>query len=319
MLKERSMSLCEDITLSTGNTPLLRLGKIAPPQAVVLGKAEFFNPLGSVKDRIAREMIEKGEKNGRMSPRTTVIEPTSGNTGIGLAFVCAQRGYRLILTMPDTMSIERRMLLAALGAECRLTPGAAGMRGAVQEAERLAKQSGDIFMPQQFTNSANPEAHRKTTGPEIWDDTGGTVDIFVAGVGTGGTITGVGEYLKSRKSSVRIIAVEPADSPVLSGGKAGPHKIQGIGAGFIPDVLNRDILDDVITVSHQNAGETARRAAREEGVFVGISAGANIWAACELARRPENSGKTIVTVLCDSGERYLSTWLFRDSESNGKT
>jgi cysteine synthase A len=275
-----------------------------------LGKAEFCNPLSSVKDRIAKSMIEAAEKEGTIMPGATIVEPTSGNTGIGLAFICAQRGYKLILTMPDTMSIERRKLLQALGADCRLTPGAQGMKGAIEEAERIVAKEKNGFMPQQFRTPANPAAHRATTALEIWRDTAGKVDIFVAGIGTGGTITGVAEVLKQKNPAVRIIGVEPKDSPVLSGGAAGAHKIQGIGAGFVPDVLNRDMLDEVLTVSNEDAGDMARRAAREEGILVGISAGANIWAACEIAKRPENTGKVIVTILCDTGERYLSTWLF---------
>jgi cysteine synthase len=304
------MAAFQNITEAIGNTPLIRLKKIAPAQADVWGKAEFFNPLGSVKDRIAKAMIEAGEKAGTIHAETVLVEPTSGNTGVGLAFMCAQRGYRLILTMPDTMSVERRKLLEALGAECRLTPGAQGMKGAIEEAERIVEAEKKACMLQQFKNPANPRIHRETTAEEIWRDTQGKVDVFVAGIGTGGTITGVGEVLKSKKAGVTVIGVEPIASPVLSGGAPGPHKIQGIGAGFVPEVLNRDILDEVITVSDEDAGLMARRAAREEGVLVGISAGANLWAACEVAKRPENKGACIVTILCDTGERYLSTWLF---------
>ncbi|MCU0241199.1 MAG: cysteine synthase A [Vicinamibacteria bacterium] len=312
------MVIAERITNLIGNTPLLKVNQLAAglPARVVL-KMESFNPLSSVKDRIALAMIEAAEKAGRLKPGSVIIEPTSGNTGIGLAFVAASRGYRLILTMPETMSIERRSLLKALGAELVLTPGEKGMRGAIAMAEELAKSQPKAFIPQQFENPANPEVHRRTTAEEIWRDSDGQVDILVAGVGTGGTLTGVGGVLKARRPGFKVIAVEPADSPVLSNGKPGPHKIQGIGAGFVPGVLERGLIDEIITVRHEDAGEIARRLAREEGVLVGISAGANLWAALQVAARPENAGRTIVTIACDSGERYLSTWLFQEPERNG--
>lgn len=293
-----------------GNTPLLRLEKLeAPGSAAVYGKAEFFNPGGSVKDRICLAMIEAAEKDGALKPGMTVVEPTSGNTGIGLSMICSIKGYKLVLTMPDTMTVERRRLLAAYGAELVLTPGAQGMRGAVQKAEELAAQPGHIMM-QQFKNGANPEAHRRTTGPEIIKALGGqSIDAFVAGVGTGGTITGVGDVLKGHNAAVRIIAVEPDASPILSGGQPGPHKIQGIGAGFIPDVLNTKIYDEVIRVTNEDAYETVRRLAQEEGVLVGISSGANVFAALQVARKL-GPGKSVVTILCDTGERYLSTGVF---------
>ena len=297
-----------DVTETVGNTPLIRLNRVTEgAKATVLGKAEFFNPLGSVKDRIGLAMIQAAEQEGRIDENTVVIEPTSGNTGIALAFVCAARGYRLILTMPDSMSVERRTLLGLLGTELVLTPGSEGMPGAIRKAEELAKELPNSLVPQQFQNPANPEIHRRTTAEEIWNDTDGEVDMVVAGVGTGGTITGCGEVLKARKPSVKAIAVEPTGSSVLSGGQPGPHKIQGIGAGFVPQVLNTDILDEVITVANDDAFEVARRLAREEGLLVGISAGANVWAAVEVARRPENEGKLIVVILPDTGERYLST------------
>ena len=306
-------NIAQKLTDLIGNTPLMALNRYSREAGLpdpLLGKLEYFNPLGSVKDRIAFAMIEAGEAAGKIKPDTLIIEPTSGNTGIGLAFVAASRGYQLILTMPETMSVERRNLLKALGAELVLTPGAEGMKGAIRKAEELAQANPNSFLPQQFKNPANPEMHRKTTAEEIWRDTGGKVDIFVAGVGTGGTITGVGEVLKSRNPAVQIIAVEPADSPVLSGGQPGPHKIQGIGAGFVPDVLNPNIIDEIITVKNDDAMATGRELARTEGLLIGISCGAAVWAATQVARRPENKGKVIVVILPDTGERYLSTALF---------
>jgi cysteine synthase len=302
----------EDITKTVGNTPLVRLHRIKEGlNADILVKIESFNPLSSVKDRIGVAMIEAAEKGGLINQDSVIIEPTSGNTGIALAFVCAAKGYRLILTMPETMSMERRQLLNILGAELVLTEGAKGMKGAIERAEELAKATPGSFMLQQFKNPANPEMHRRTTALEIWNDTDGNVDYIVAGVGTGGTITGVGEVLKQKKPSIKIIAVEPQDSPVLSGGKPGPHKIQGIGAGFVPDVLNKNLIDEIVQVAHENAGEAARQLAKKEGILVGISSGAALWAALEVAGRKEAAGKTIVAILPDSGERYLSTWLFQ--------
>ena len=294
-----------------GRTPLVRLNKLTKGlDAEVLVKLEYKNPLGSVKDRIAAAMVSSAEKNGLIKPGGLIVEPTSGNTGLGLAFVAAVKGYRLILTMPETMSVERKMLLKHLGAELVLTPGALGMKGAVDEAEKILASEPDALMPNQFENPANPEIHRKTTAVEIWEDSRGKVDIFTAGVGTGGTITGVAEALKVKKPGFQAVAVEPAASPVLSGGSPGPHKIQGIGAGFIPKILNRSILDEVMKIENQEAFETARALARQEGLLCGISSGANAAAALRLARRPENKGKTIVTILPSTGERYLSTELF---------
>ncbi len=307
------MRIFRDITETIGSTPLVKINRLAAGlPGTVVAKLESFNPLSSVKDRIGVSMIETAEKEGLVDKNTVIIEPTSGNTGIALAFVCAARGYKLVLTMPETMSLERRQLLKILGAEVVLTEGAKGMRGAIEKAEELLKEHPKSYMPQQFKNPANPEIHRKTTAEEIWADTDGTVDYFVSGIGTGGTITGVGEVLKSRKPSVKIVAVEPADSPVLSGGKPGPHKIQGIGAGFVPGVLNTGIYDEIIQVSNDDAGDTARKLARLEGIFAGISSGAAMWAALEIAKRAESKDKTIVVLLPDTGERYLSTWLFQE-------
>lgn len=301
------------ITETIGNTPLVRLNKITRgAKAVVLAKLEAFNPLSSVKDRIGVAMIEDAEERGLLKKDPVIVEPTSGNTGIALAFAAAAKGYRLVLTMPETMSIERRQLFQIFGAELVLTPGAEGMSGAVRKAEELAGSIPNAYMPQQFKNPANPEIHRKTTAEEIWNDTDGKVDILVSGVGTGGTLTGVSEVIKKRKESFRAIAVEPESSPVLSGGKPGPHKIQGIGAGFIPDVLNRESIDEIITVSDENAGIMTRRLAKEEGILGGISSGAALWAALKVAEKDENHGKLIVVVLPDTGERYLSTWLFKE-------
>ncbi|UCD22612.1 MAG: cysteine synthase A [Chloroflexota bacterium] len=305
--------IARDSTELIGNTPLVRLNRMTEGLAAeVVAKLEFFNPLGSVKDRIGVAMIVDAEERGLINEDTVIVEPTSGNTGIALAFVCAARGYRLILTMPDTMSVERRQLLSIFGAELVLTPGAEGMMGAVRKAEQLVAENTNYFMPQQFNNPANPEIHRLTTAEEIWRDTGGEVDILVSGVGTGGTITGVAEVMKKRKPEFKAIAVEPTDSPVLSGGTSGSHKIQGIGAGFIPQILRQDLVDEIIRVTNEDAGVMARRLAKEEGILAGISSGAATWAALEVAKRTENRGKLIVAVLPDTGERYLSTWLFHE-------
>jgi len=306
--------IAKNLTDLIGNTPLLELSnynKANNLEAKIIAKLEYFNPASSVKDRIGYAMIKDAEEKGLITKDTVIIEPTSGNTGIALAFVAAARGYRLILTMPETMSIERRNLLKALGAELVLTPGPEGMPGAIRKAEELAKEISNSFIPQQFNNPANPEIHRKTTAEEIWRDTDGQVDIFVAGVGTGGTITGVGEVLKARKPDIKIVAVEPNDSPVLSGGKPGPHRIQGIGAGFVPSVLNKSIVDEIYKVKNEEAFDTSRKIAKTEGLLVGISSGAAAFAATQLAKRPENKGKTIVVLLPDTGERYLSTDLFQ--------
>jgi cysteine synthase A len=309
--------IARDVTELVGNTPLVRLNRITHDlKAEVVAKLESFNPLSSVKDRIGVAMITDAEEKGLIKQDTIIVEPTSGNTGIALAFVCAARGYRLILVMPDTMSIERRQLLAILGADLVLTPGTGGMPAAIKKAEELVATNPDYFMPQQFKNPANPEIHRLTTAEEIWRDTGGRVDILVSGVGTGGTITGTAEVLKMKKPDIKAVAVEPAGSPVLSQGKSGPHRIQGIGAGFVPDILKTELLDEIVTVRSQDAGETARRLAREEGILAGISSGAAVWAALRIADRKENEGKLIVVILPDTGERYLSTWLFQELNKN---
>ncbi|MBQ3299208.1 MAG: cysteine synthase A [Ruminococcus sp.] len=309
------MKTYKKITDLIGNTPLLELENYGEYQnlgAKIFGKLEYFNPAGSVKDRIAKAMIDDAEAKGVLKPDSVIIEPTSGNTGIGLAAVAAARGYKVILTMPETMSVERRNLLKAYGAQVVLTPGVNGMKGAIQKAQELAAENENSFIPSQFTNAANPSAHRSTTGPEIWNDTDGKVDIFVAGVGTGGTVSGVGEYLKSQNPNVKIVAVEPAGSPVLSGEKPGPHKIQGIGAGFVPETLNTDVYDEIIRVENEDAFKTGRILAKKEGLLVGISSGAAVWAAAQLAKRPENKGKIIVALLPDTGERYLSTPMFTE-------
>lgn len=307
-------AIFENITASIGFTPLVRINKLGSGKATIIAKLESRNPCGSVKDRIALSMIEDAEKRGLITPgTTTIIEPTSGNTGIGLAFVCAAKGYRLVLTMPESMSIERRKILELFGAKLVLTPAAEGMTGAVKIAEQLLKETPKAFIPQQFKNPANPQVHRETTAREIWADTDGNFDIFVAGVGTGGTITGCGEIFKQKNKKIRIVAVEPKDSPVISGGKPGPHKIQGIGAGFIPDVLNRDVIDEIIQVSNFDAMETTRQLASKEGIFAGISSGAAAWAAIEVSKRAENEGKTIVVILPDTGERYISTEMFENT------
>lgn len=309
------MKVFEKITDLIGSTPLVKVSNYAQARGLgstILAKVEFFNPAGSIKDRIAKAMIADAESKGLLKPGSVIIEPTSGNTGIGLASVAASKGYRAILTMPETMSVERRNLLKAYGAEIVLTEGSKGMKGAIAKAQELAAEIPNSFIPSQFTNTANPAIHRESTGPEIWRDTDGTVDIFVAGVGTGGTVTGVGEFLKSQNPNIKVVAVEPVTSPVLSKGVAGPHKIQGIGAGFVPEVLNTSIYDEIIPVANEDAFATGRALAREEGLLVGISSGAAMFAATELAKRPENAGKTIVVVLPDTGERYLSTAMFAE-------
>ncbi len=314
MQRQHRPKIASNIIETIGNTPLVRLGKLAQGLgAEILLKLEFFNPLGSVKDRIGAAIIEAGEKSGQLRPGGTIIEATSGNTGIGLAFVAAQMGYRLLLTMPETMSVERRKMLKALGAELILTPGDQGMKGAIAKADELKVEHPSYFMAQQFRNQANVEIHKKTTALEIWEDTDGKVDAIVAGVGTGGTITGVATVIKALKPSFKVIAVEPKDSPVLSGGSPGPHKIQGIGAGFVPEILNRQLIDEVIQVSNEDSGIWARRAAKEEGVLCGISSGAAICAAVQLGARPEYKGKQIVVIIPSTGERYLSTWLFDEA------
>jgi len=320
-MKTFRSKIYETITEAIGATPLVRLPKLSVSPnggklpGILLGKLEAFNPAGSVKCRIGAAMLEAAKKNGKLQPGTVVIEPTSGNTGIGLAFSCASLGYKLILTMPETMSIERRKLAKMLGADIILTPGTEGMTGAIIKAKELNAQIAGSFMPMQFENPANPQVHRETTALEIWEDTNGQVDIFVAGVGTGGTITGVGEVLKDKKKTVKIVAVEPDASPVLSGGLAGPHRIQGIGAGFIPKILNRSIIDEIVRVTNEDAFDTARRLSLEEGILAGISSGAAVWAALQIAAKPENNGKTIVAILPDSGERYLSTQLSNSEDS----
>ncbi|MBO5072876.1 MAG: cysteine synthase A [Eubacterium sp.] len=309
------MAIYKNVTELVGNTPLMELSnfeKANDLEAVLLAKLEYFNPAGSVKDRIAKEIIEDALSKGILTKDSVIIEPTSGNTGIGLSSIAASLGIRIIITMPETMSVERRNLMKAYGAELVLTDGAKGMKGAIEKAEEMAKEIPGSFIPGQFVNALNPQAHRKNTGPEIWEDTEGKIDLFVAGVGTGGTVTGVGEYLKSKNPEIRIVAVEPASSPVLSEGTAGAHKIQGIGAGFVPDVLNTDIYDEIIKVENEDAFATGREIGRREGILVGISSGAAVWAAAQLARRPENKGKTIVVLLPDTGDRYLSTPMFSE-------
>ena len=309
------MRVADDMTKLIGGTPLVRLSKVGKGlPGLVLGKLESLNPCFSVKDRIGAAMIEAAERAGKIRPDTILLEPTSGNTGIALAWVAAVRGYQLTLTMPETMSVERRKLLAAFGAQIVLTPGPGGMKGAIAKAEEMAAADKRYLILQQFENPANPEVHRRTTAEEIWKDTEGTADVLVAGVGTGGTITGVAEVIKARKPSFKAIAVEPVDSPVLSGGKPGPHKIQGIGAGFVPAILRTELIDEIIQVRHEDAGAMARRLAKEEGILCGISAGGNVYAALEVAKRPEMKGKIIVTIICDTGERYLSTWLWDEPQ-----
>jgi len=303
-------SVFENIIDTIGFTPLVKINRLHNSDATILVKLETANPCGSVKDRVAMAMIKEAEEKGLINGDTIIIEPTSGNTGIGLAFICAARGHRLILTMPESMSIERRKLLMLFGVELVLTPAELGMTGAIKKADQMVAENPNSFMPQQFKNPTNPEIHRKTTAKEIWNDSGGKIDIFVAGVGTGGTLTGCGETLKAKKSDIKVVAVEPKDSPILSGGQPGPHKIQGIGAGFVPDVLNTDIINEIILVSNEDAIATARKLAVKEGILAGISAGANVWAALQLAMREENQGKTIVTIICDTGERYISTDMY---------
>ncbi|MHC4113323.1 MAG: cysteine synthase A [Planctomycetota bacterium] len=303
-------AIFENIVAAVGNTPLVRINKLASNKATVLAKLESYNPCGSVKDRIALSMIEAAEKDGLIKQDTVIVEPTSGNTGIGLAFICAAKGYKLILTMPESMSVERRKLLLLLGAELVLTPAELGMVGAVEKAEQLVAEKPNAFLPQQFNNPANPQIHRETTAEEIYSDTDGKFDIFISGVGTGGTLTGCAEVLKERNKDLIAVAVEPKDSPILSGGEPGPHKIQGIGAGFVPQVLNTDIIDEIVQVSNDDAMETTRQLAAKEGILAGISSGAAMWAAIQIAQRPENQGKTIVVILPDTGERYISTELF---------
>jgi cysteine synthase A len=303
-------AIFEDITAAVGYTPLVQINKLGSGKATIVAKLESYNPCGSVKDRIAMSMIEAAEKKGLIRADTVIIEPTSGNTGIGLAFICAAKGYQLILTMPESMSIERRKLLKLFGAKIVLTPAERGMTGAVEEAERLVAENPNAFMPQQFNNPANPQIHRETTAKEIWADSDGKVDIFISGVGTGGTLTGCGEVLKRNNKNLKVVAVEPKDSPVLSGGKPGPHKIQGIGAGFVPEILNVEIIDEIIQVSNDDAMEVTRELAVKEGILVGISSGAAMWAAIQLSQRQENEGKTIVVILPDTGERYISTEMF---------
>ena len=309
-------AIFENMAAAVGYTPLVKLNRLGSDKATILVKLESKNPCGSVKDRIALSMIEAAEEEGLIEADTIIIEPTSGNTGIGLAFICACKGYKLILTMPESMSIERRKLLKLFGAKLVLTPASEGMSGAISKAEELVGKYPKTFMPQQFKNPANPQIHRETTAQEIWVDSDGKVDILVSGIGTGGTITGCGEFLKKKNPEIKVIGVEPSASPVLSGGKAGPHKIQGIGAGFVPDVLNRDIIDEIIQIDNDDAIETARLLARKEGIMSGISGGANVWAAMQVSQRPENAGKTIVTFICDTGERYISTEMYEETEGS---